>query len=526
MKKRVWALYRVSTARQSESIDDIPMQRNAINKFIEKHNDWILDKEFVEVDVSGFKLKSSERNKLVEIQEGVKNKQFEVFLVFMFDRIGRRWDDSPQVVEEIVTSGVEVWSVKEGQQKFDNHVDRLINFITFWQAGGESLKTSTRVKEAMGQFNEQGRYMGGKAPYGYETYDSGIFKKDKNGKKIKELKFLRINEVEANIVRLIFNLAIDKGYGTNRIAKYLNQNNYMTRVNGKWLSNYISRILHNPIYKGYKRYHEDKENSKLQPFNADYVIIKEEVWIKIQEIMSNRKYNKVDNANINIPTKSKLLLSGLVDCGYCGQKLLTDYTIKYYVKKDGTTTKFKVTRYYCRHRKNLNTNFKHEITQFGTKKYETEVLLLLENKLSQIDFSMLDELIEENIENGVAEKKTELAKRKQILNEKENESNALKSLRIKVELGQSKLSSDYVENMMLTCDNEIEQLKESVKILDEEITQEQLKLNSSSEIKDLYQNWKTIFYNADFDRQKVILAKVIKHISFKKNEIDLELELI
>ena len=38
------------------------------------------------------------------------------------------------------------WSAVEGQQRSDNHVDKLLNYIRYWQASGESIKTSMRVK--------------------------------------------------------------------------------------------------------------------------------------------------------------------------------------------------------------------------------------------------------------------------------------------------------------------------------------------------------------------------------------------
>ena len=51
----------------------------------------------------------------------------------MFDRIGRRDDETPFVVEWLVRNGVSVWSVCEGEQRFDNHVDKLTNYIRYWQ---------------------------------------------------------------------------------------------------------------------------------------------------------------------------------------------------------------------------------------------------------------------------------------------------------------------------------------------------------------------------------------------------------
>lgn len=48
---------------------------------------------------------------------------------FMFDRLGRREDESPFILKWFVEQGVEVWSVKEGQQTFEKHEDDLINYV-------------------------------------------------------------------------------------------------------------------------------------------------------------------------------------------------------------------------------------------------------------------------------------------------------------------------------------------------------------------------------------------------------------
>ena len=38
-----------------------------------------------------------------------------------------------------------------GEQRFDNHVDKLLNYIRYWQASGESIKTSVRTKTRLEQ---------------------------------------------------------------------------------------------------------------------------------------------------------------------------------------------------------------------------------------------------------------------------------------------------------------------------------------------------------------------------------------
>ena len=121
MSKRVYCLYRVSTKGQVEK-DDIPMQKQKCREFV-KENGWIITKEFAEKGVSGYKVSAKDRDAILEIQKDAVQNKFDVLLVFMFDRIGRREDETPFVVEWFVKNGIEVWSTQEGQQKIENHVD-------------------------------------------------------------------------------------------------------------------------------------------------------------------------------------------------------------------------------------------------------------------------------------------------------------------------------------------------------------------------------------------------------------------
>lgn len=87
-----------------------------------------------------FKKSAKERDAMQELQQEAVAGSFDILLVYMFDRLGRRDDETPFVVEWFVRNGVEVWSAVEGQQRFDNHVDKLLNYIRYWQASGESTK--------------------------------------------------------------------------------------------------------------------------------------------------------------------------------------------------------------------------------------------------------------------------------------------------------------------------------------------------------------------------------------------------
>ena len=166
----------------------------------------------------------------------------------MFDRIGRIADETPFVVEWFVRNGIRVWSTQEGEQRFDNHTDKLLNYIRFWQADGESEKTSVRTRTSLRQLVEEGHFKGGNAPYGYDLVKSGRINKRKH-----ELYELHINEREAAVVRIIFDKYVHEGYGPQHIATYLNGNGYRARSGKCWHPASIRRMVRNLTYTGVLR---------------------------------------------------------------------------------------------------------------------------------------------------------------------------------------------------------------------------------------------------------------------------------
>lgn len=155
--KRVYTLYRVSTKGQVVE-DDIPMQHDACHAFCKMHDDWVIVKEFTEKGISGFKVSATKRDAIQDLKAAAERQEFDILLVFMFDRLGRIHDETPFIVEWFANHGIEIWSSQEGQQRFENDGDYLINFLRFWMASNESKKTSTRVKTRIRQLTAEGIY--------------------------------------------------------------------------------------------------------------------------------------------------------------------------------------------------------------------------------------------------------------------------------------------------------------------------------------------------------------------------------
>ncbi|MBQ9514997.1 MAG: recombinase family protein, partial [Ruminococcus sp.] len=215
--KRVYCLYRVSNKNQVDD-DDIPMQKKACHEFASKQNNWLIEKEFYEKGVSGFSVNADDRDEIIKLIEAAARQEFDVLLVFMFDRLGRREDESPFILKWFVEQGIEVWSVKEGQQTFEKHEDDLINFIRFWAANAESTKTSQRVATRLRQMVEDGLFIGGTLPFGYKWIDTGNI--NKKGSMIRKPEII---SEEAEIVRCIFHKTVNDGMKPVSLANQINE---------------------------------------------------------------------------------------------------------------------------------------------------------------------------------------------------------------------------------------------------------------------------------------------------------------
>ena len=81
--------------------------------------------------------------------------------------------------------------------------------------------------------------------YGYRLEKSGILNKRKH-----EVNKLVIDEEEAKIVRMMYDLCISSGYGRWRMANFLNDHGIKNRKDQNWHDASVGAILHNPLYKG------------------------------------------------------------------------------------------------------------------------------------------------------------------------------------------------------------------------------------------------------------------------------------
>jgi site-specific DNA recombinase len=511
--KRVWCLYRVSTKGQVSADDDIPMQKNACYEFTNKQKDWQITNELFELGVSGWKKKANERDALNEIREAAVNREFDVLLVFMFDRLGRRDDETPFVINFLIENKVEVWSVNEGQRKVEQHVDKLINYISSWQSSGESIKTSMRVRESKKQLSEQGYFQGGLIPYGFKIVETDqTHWKDKDRK----VKILIPDEYESKVVKLIYNLYIEKNYGYRKIIDYLNENGYRNREGGLFIISSVSRILDNPIFIGRKRYKSFKgEEGDTQPYNEKLRIIPDEVFYKVQEMKQKRKNAIHDQDKEGIPLAGKLMFSGIGYCK-CGSKLTGNYLYRKFTSSDGAERQTIIYRYRCPLNKG---NFNHDKNTWGAKKYDKLIIKKIKNILRSIDVA---QFIDISVNKKKESYETKVTILKNLEKEQSQFNKQLEKLNMEIAnslIGQSSFTPDQLSGAIKNIQSQIDGLNDKIELLQHEIEREKDNYYDVKFTADELINWEEKFDNADSDLKKAMLSRILYRVTLSKDKI-------
>ena len=506
--KRVYCLYRVSTIGQVEK-NDIPMQRECCREFAAGHKDWSITKELYEKGVSGFKTSAKDRDAIQEIQADAVEGKFDILLVFMFDRLGRRDDETPFVVEWFVKNGIEVWSAMEGQQRFDTHVDKLMNYIRYWQASGESIKTSIRVRTRMEQLTEAGLFTGGSVPYGYKLVKSG-----RVNKRNREVSDLVIDEDAAEIIRLIFYKYVYEGFGAQRLCKYLAEMNIYKEDGRNFPNTSINRIIKNELYTGV--IHNGEAKSEVIP---ELRIIERETYERAQAIMQGRVTH---HNEIPLNLKSGSLLVGNVFCGHCGNRLTLTTSGRTRKGRDGQIHFEARPRYGC-HYKQRHPGECDGQSGYGVHTLDGIVDQIIRRQLERIKTSPNNDIISEQHQKAIDLAEAHLRIAKSQVAEKQREITDYQNEAIRVIRGESKFSDELLDSLVKRAKEELKVLTEAVSTAQEELDILQTGMEREIEEYDRLLSWAEIYDTCSFESKKMFVSQFVKSVRVYR-DYNLEIE--
>ncbi len=540
--KKVRILLRVSSNQQLDADGDLNVQRDIDKEYIAKHDDWILDeKEYFEGGISGYKNSVKDRDVLQEALKDAMNKEYDILVVYKDDRIGRRMWEIGAYVMQLKSYGVDVYTTKDDciSPENDDIMGQMMLALRYGNAQKSSSDTGQRVKDTASKLVKQGKFMGGKAPYGYQLILSGEI--SKHGRALHKLAII---PEQADVVKHIYDLSFNKEFGSSKIAKILNEDKKYKELapNDFWKSGTITSILTNPIYCGitaYKRrektdgkYHKIGSDDWIyaNEVNEEIVIIEIDLWNKVQKKRTSRtvRYkDTLESKGVKVITRSDGMLP-LVDvayCGYCGGKLTNGSRYSYWTIKDtGEKRASKTPIYKCQ---NAWSGIPHDKTrQFSGDKFENIVFKYIADYISSLqnDSSILQQILD----NNKKEKKIVKDRIDKINIEIKKNIKDIETMKLHIPeaiTGEYPLSIEMLADTIKKFEKKLKEKEKELKELS--IQYDNMEINSKDwdSLCKMIPTWKDVFYNADKRTKRILINKIVDKVYFTNEEIKIQFKI-
>lgn len=170
----------------------------------------------------------------------------------------------------------------------------------------------------------QGNYIGTNPPYGY---DKTFIQEGK-----RKCPTLAINEEQANVVRMIFDMYVNQDMAFHRVATRLNELGIKPLIRKYWSASSILKIVTNPHYIGKVRWNfrktvvvvEDGEVKKTNPIAKDgeyYIYDGKHPSIISDELFELAQQKRGKTPRVNSKNKVTNPLAGLIYC-QCGKVMI------------------------------------------------------------------------------------------------------------------------------------------------------------------------------------------------------------
>ena len=536
--KRVRMLLRVSSNQQLEADGDLSVQRQLVLEYIEKRSDWKLDeKEYFEGSNSGYKNSVADRDVLQDALQDARNKEYDILVAYKDDRIGRRMWEIGAYVMSLKNCGVDIYTVKDGciSPESDDIMGQMVLALRYGNAQKSSSDTGMRVKDTAKKLVQRGKFMGGKAPYGYTLELSGEI--SKHGR---ALKHLVIDEKKAEVVIYIYNLAVQKEYGSVKIAKILNSHDqYKNEApNDVWKAGTIASILTNPIYAGYTAYNRrTRSDGKYHNIGSDDWIIAEEsnpeiaiittdIWNRAQDMRKKRAdgiAKKEEHRPYNIKDKKNntgtLALIDVLYCGYCGRKMTNGSRYNYWkIKSTGERRSGKVGLYKCQ---DMWSGTVHP----GRGFYRAD-------RIEPIVFSAISEYIGKLHENENVFQEIEVnkqAEKRRMNSELDKDRQELAKIQKKIDVMEENIpqamTGEYplsLEDLVRLIDKQKDMYRKQQEIIkqkEKKMENMDVSITEWDYLKKQIPTWQQVFLEADAHTKRVLVDKLIERIDVKEEQI-------
>ena len=308
-----------SESEQDKEIDTLIRHENILLELARKQNLNIV--EIYREVVSGDSISS--RPEMQRLLNAVEHKEYTGVVTIDIDRLARGATIDQGIIAQAFkysnTKIITPIKIYDPNNEFD---EEYFEFGLF-MARREYKIINRRLIRGRQISAQEGKFLGSIPPYGYDK-----IKLDKQ-----KGYSLKPNIEQAETVRLIFDLFVNKSLGSTIIAKKLNELEQKSENKKIWLPTTIRDVLKNPVYIGNIRINSkptkkitkngEIKTTRVRDNNCVVVkglhepIIDLKLWEKSQKNLLENNPAKVKKG-----FELKNPLAGLVYCGKCGKSVI------------------------------------------------------------------------------------------------------------------------------------------------------------------------------------------------------------
>lgn len=274
---------RVSTEHEAQ-VNALENQLDWYNDLAKQHTNWNVVGRYIDEGITGTQAKK--RPSFIRMIEDSKKNEFDLIVTREVCRFARNTVDALTYTRDLLNRGIEVYFVNDNIWTNSGEGElRLTIMATMAQE--ESRKVSERVLAGQYISRKNGVLYGNGNILGYDRVGDTYV----------------INPEQAETIRMIFDMYVNKKMGFEKIAReldHLQRKTSMGKV--KWSQSQVSRIIKNSTYKGvmaYGKSHTDNYLNQKRTVNLDSdtfeykqgnfeAIIPEDLWNKAQAIKESK----------------------------------------------------------------------------------------------------------------------------------------------------------------------------------------------------------------------------------------------
>lgn len=307
---KIVAYCRVSTEKEQQ-LDSLDNQKEFFQEFA-RQNDYELVNIYADEGITG--RQTRKRDEFNRMMRDARKGMFEMLVVKDVTRFARNTVDLLTSVRELKAMNIEVQFISNSYKALGNSEFILTVYGAIAQE--ESAGLSKKVKFGKNITAKKGRVPN--LVFGYNKLE-------------KEKYNLEINKEEAEIVREMFDMYVNKRYGVTKIARILNDRGIRTkREQSYFCGTAVSRTLKHKIYIGQVVNKQSEvvdfltgqrrdipEEEQIMVRNENLRIIPDDLYYKAQKIMAENT-DKYLEPMLKAGNSSKYLYSTLIKCEHCG----------------------------------------------------------------------------------------------------------------------------------------------------------------------------------------------------------------